>query len=98
MKLEDEAELLPSKARTPVVVEGADVDPVDQDLTERRSIENTKKIEQRTLARARDPDERDELSFVNDDVETVKNARFHLGPELANEATGLDDLRSERRP
>ncbi len=94
MKLEDEAELLPPKARAPVVVEGADVDPVDQDLTERRTIESAQKVEQGALARARDPGERDELSLVNDHVEAVKDARFHFGPELAHQAARLDDLRA----
>ena len=64
-ELEHEADLLAAQLRQRVFVEPRDVDAVDHDRARRRRVEPGDQPEQRRLAAARRPDDRDELAARN---------------------------------
>ena len=69
-ELEDEADLLAAQLRERVLVEPRDVDAVDQDRARRRRVEPGDQAEQRRLAAARRPDDRDELSAAESCIDS----------------------------
>ena len=60
-ELKDEADLLTAQLRQLVLAQARDVDAVDDDASGRRRVEPGDQAEQRRLAAARRPDDRDEL-------------------------------------
>ena len=85
-ELEDEADLLAAQARQRVFVERGDVDAVDQDLARRRRVEPGDEPEQRGLAAARRPDDRQALA-----VGHVEGQRMQDGQRRAAALNGLAD-------
>src|SRR5699024_7765216 len=82
--LEDERDPVAAQERLAVVVEPGDVDVVDVHAAPVGAVEAADEIEQRRLARAGAPDERDELTGC--DVEVDPPQGVHRGPARAERA------------
>ena len=73
--LEHEADASTAHGGEAAIAEAADVDAVDAHATGRRALQGADDVEQRRLARARRPDDGDELALVDAQVEAVE--RLH---------------------
>ena len=86
-ELEHEPDLFAAQTRERVFVEPGDVDAVDEHGARGRRIQAGDEAEQRRLAAARWPDDRDELPVGNVQRERVENRE-----RLVTAPDGLRDL------
>jgi hypothetical protein len=98
VELKDEAELLATQTRATVVVERADVDLVEKDLTVGRPIESAEQIQEGALSGSGKARQRHELTFVDGELDAVQHPGLDLGTELADQRPRLDDRLADRGP
>jgi hypothetical protein len=93
VELEDVAQQARAQLGPAIVVEGADVDALEQHLAGAGAVEGAEEVEERTLAGAGGAGQRHEFAPAHPQVDALEDAGLHLRPQLPDEPAGLDHRR-----